>query len=229
MSVALVLVPVIITWLFANKGMNKHEWIPALIFSSLVALLPLIGHAFHPFRKKDATQAMLLIPASHLEKYTYEFILKIIIVPTLFILLFPIISNTVVDILQYFKPNRKFVEFTYSIVFEPMKGSKEPFYLIIYLISFIVSFSFAGSIVFRKYPLVKTAIFLGIVVLIIIGYVYLVDEILNIERGINYAMSMVFDNNISSQRGFYIIQVLGIISTLTALSYGFFKLKEKEA
>jgi len=87
-------------------GMNsafRHQanWVALYFISMSIVLVPIIGYAFPAFRNKEIATRYYVLPASILEKYIYEFLLKIVIIPLLFALIFPIISNMAIAMSEY--------------------------------------------------------------------------------------------------------------------------------
>jgi hypothetical protein len=143
-----------------------------------------VGHAFPAFRSKESTISYLMMPASVLEKFVFEFISRI----GLILLMLPLLYWATFNLHGYF-----FGIFT-NEVFEPIgvqylvKIDVPPDYqfLLYSLVTggvlLALSLGFTGAAMFTKQPLVKSLFAVALVVMFFVGYSYIFIEHLGIGR-----------------------------------------------
>jgi hypothetical protein len=145
-----------------------------------------VGHSFPAFRSKESTLHYLMIPASLLEKFVFEFVSRIGII----LLTLPLLYWITFNLQGYF-----FTIFTGQI-FESIgiqnivkldddvpAEYKSVIYLVITgWIFFVLSLAFTGAAMFTKQPLVKTLFAMAVVVSLFGAYSYLVIEHLGVGR-----------------------------------------------
>jgi len=85
---------------------------------------------------------------------------------------------------------------------------------------------FTGATAFRKHPLIQTVIFIGLIVLTTIGYFYILFEKFNLNKGIGYTFSKIFKD--SDDIAFNYLFIAIILTATSALTYAYFKLKERQ-
>jgi len=143
-----------------------------------------VGHAFPAFRSKESTISYLMMPASVLEKFVFEFVSRIgIILVTL-----PLLYWVTFNLQGYF-----FTIFT-DMVFEPIGAqyivrldAPPDYQFVIYSlitggVLLALSLAFTGAAMFTKQPLVKSLFALAVVVMFFVGYSYLVVVHLGVGR-----------------------------------------------
>ena len=157
----------------------------AIHFQELMAVLvPMfgilyVGHSFPAFRSKESTIHYLMIPASALEKFAFEFVSRIGIT----LLALPVLFWITFHLQGYF-----FSMFTGS-AFEPVsihylvwiEDLPNDYQFVIYAlitggILFALSLAFTGAAMFTKQPLIKTLSSVGLIMLFFVGYSYIVIE-----------------------------------------------------
>jgi hypothetical protein len=144
-----------------------------------------VGHSFPAFRSKESTIHYLMLPASALEKFVFEFVSRIGII----LLTLPLLYWFIFNVHGYF-----FTMFT-DAVFEPVslryvvKFDDIPaeYELLVYSlitggVLFALSLAFTGSAMFTKQPLVKSLFAVAMVVMVFVGYSYIVVEHLGVGR-----------------------------------------------
>lgn len=141
-----------------------------------------VGHSFPAFRTKESTISYLMIPASALEKFVFEFLIRIVLV----LLTLPLLYWLIFHLQGYF--------FTLFIdqVFEPIGvqyilkiDDNVPaliYALITGAVMFALSLAFTGSAMFTKQPLVKSLFAVATIVLFFVGYSILVIEYLGFGK-----------------------------------------------
>lgn len=183
------------------------------------------GTAFPAFRNSKKTMDFLLVPNSTTEKYLYEVIFRIV----LYILIFPVlfwigvnlagaIFNSVSEI-HYDLNYNLFTPFTMIHEKIEIAESRVSIYTIVL---FLISIPFAGASYFSKIPLLKTAIFLAVLVAAFAGYGWILDKIFDFThtKGVDFDVS---EKTIAN-----CITAFFVFSTLILHASAFFRLKEKE-
>ncbi len=153
------------------------------VFVALFSIL-YVGHSFPAFRSKESTISYLMIPASVLEKFIFEFVSRIGFI----LLTLPLLFWLTFNLQGYF-----FAIFT-DHTFEPvglqhtvkLDAPEDYQYLIYALIIggglFALSLAFTGAAMFTKQPLVRSLFAVALVVMFFGGYSYLVIEHLGLEK-----------------------------------------------
>lgn len=210
--------------LFAtNSRWDKEDWSILFLMSGAISALLFAGHAFPFLRTKEACQNTLMIPASTLEKFTYEFVLKIVLFTLLYPVLFKLMAGTVLPLAEFINPERAFVPFSFDPIIHTNKEYLLPTAVLGYL--FTVSLAFAGASALKRYPLIKTIVIVGIIILVGVGYFYLLFGKLHLKNGISYVANYVIADQDSALIWLYYFLC---ISFITAWVYAFFNLKERE-
>jgi hypothetical protein len=141
-----------------------------------------VGHSFPAFRSKESTISYLMIPASALEKFLFEFISRIGIVLVTLPLLFWVTFHLqgyffTIFTDQFFVPIGaqyliKIDEGVPTIIYSMVAGS----------VLLALSLAFTGSAMFTKQPLVKSLFAVAMVVMFFVGYSYIVIEHLGVGK-----------------------------------------------
>lgn len=213
--------------MFINRNWHEHQWIPVLVFVVPIAGLLYVGSAFPDLRSKEKTIGFLMTPASSFEKFLYEFIERIVF----FCILFPILLYLVGNLAFI---TTEAIKHTMGIPFDAESLSYRQFpnkilpeegknLLALGALS-ALCLAFAGAAVFRKFPLIKTIIFVCIVLFSIVGYFVLIFERMHLNR----PWLEPYLENLGKQNILSLFAVLLTIFILVILSYAYFKLKEKE-
>lgn len=210
-------------FLVANKRCNEDDWMALFFTTGGISALLLIGHSFPFFRNKETCMNTLMLPASSFEKFSYEFVVKIVLFTLLYPLLFQLVAGIVPPIVEFIHPERTVLHFSFEPIIHIRKEFALPLICMGYL--FAVSLAFAGASSIKRYPLIKTIVFVGITILLIVGYFYLLVEKLNLITGIGYVAGQAFGDDKSAFM--WAFSFLGL-SSLAAWIYAFFNLKERE-
>jgi hypothetical protein len=212
-----------------GNGLQPHrlEVFQAFLmtFVTLFGIL-YVGHAFPAFRSKESTISYLMIPASALEKFVFEFIGRIGII----LLTLPLLYWVTFHVQGYF-----FSIFT-DLNFEPV-GVQHLYTIdedvpgLIYLmvtgaILFALSLAFTGAAMFTKQPLVKSLFAVAMVIMFFVGYSYIVIEHLGVGKYNPPEHMMLIPVNEHSALSS--ITVALFIATLVMLFVAYRKLKERE-
>ena len=187
------------------------------------------GHAFPAFRSKESTINYLMVPASVLEKFVFEFISRIGVI----LVMLPVLYWATFHLQGYF-----FTIFTDETFFPigleylvkvDLPGADYPF--LIYaltttglLLAFVVAFT--GATIFNKQPLVKSLFAVALIVMFFVGYSYIVIEHLGVGR-YNPPENMILVP-MDELRVLQLVTI-GLITTMVVMLYvAFRKLKERE-
>lgn len=211
---------------------NRDGWMPLFIGTYFVAGIIFAGSSFPQFRNKEKTMMSLMTPVTSFERLLYEFLEKVVAYILLFPALFYLMSSFAVVVRNVFQTNRVVAvngvnSFPFqSISFDHLvTGSDGLFWAFFGLSIAVFSLSFAGAAVFRKYPLVKTIVFVGGVLGVIGGYFVLIFEKFHL---FNPWISN-FGDHASKEQSIAFLIILSVVASLVTLAYAYFKLKEKEA
>lgn len=185
--------------------------------------------AFPPFRTKEKTMAYLMLPVSTLEKFTFEFLTRIVAFILFMPLLFLIVANLEGVIVHHFVPELVNYKFSYGTAMaelgnhHPIKGWTLFAYIETGLFAFIAAFT--GASYFSKAPLMKTIFAFSIIQVSGILFIYLLCKVLHL-KGDDFSGIDIIKSEAAAVI-FYSIAVL--IVNLSLLSIAWFSLKEKEA
>lgn len=187
------------------------------------------GHSFPAFRSKESTINYLMVPASELEKFVFEFVSRIGIIT----LILPFLYWGTFHLQGYF-----FAIFTDEI-FQPIGIQylvtiriPDPAYqLLIFtmvtaavFLAFVLAFT--GAAMFNKQPLVKSLFSVAIIVMFFFGYSYIVIEHIGIGR-YNPPDTMVL-LPLNEEKVMQLVTISLIVTGLIMLFVAFRKLKERE-
>ena len=210
---------------------NTDGWMPLFIGTYFVAGIVFASYSFPQFRNKEKTMMSLMTPVTSFERLLYEILGKVVVFIILFPALFYLLSSFAVVVRNVFQSNQVVTvngvnSFPFhSISFDHLITGADGFFWAFFGLSIAVfSLSFAGAAVFRKYPLVKTIVFVGGVLAVTAGYFVLIFEKFHL---INPWISNVADQ-VSKEQGIAILIALAATMSLITLAYAYFKLKEKE-
>lgn len=188
-----------------------------------------VGHSFPAFRSKESTVNYLMVPASVLEKFVFEFISRI----ALAILVLPLLYWATFHLQGYF-----FTIFTDGM-FQPVgmqhlvkiEVPEADYEVVIYalitsgvLLAFVLAFT--GAAMFDKQPLVKSLFAVAVVVMFFTGYSYIVLEHVGVGRyNPPDNMFLVPFDEVKILR---LISIALIVTIIIMLFVAFRKLKERE-
>ena len=211
----------------APHGLNTFQAF-LIVFVSVFGIL-YAGHAFPAFRSKESTIAYLMLPASALEKFVFEFVSRIVII----LLLLPLLYWVTFNLQGYF-----FQIFTES-VFDPIgiqyvvrigDGPSDDMFqiysVVVAGILFVLSLAFTGSAMFEKQPLVKSLFAVAVIVMFFVGYSYIVVEHLGVGKYQPPEQMILIPMDEFSV--FKFISVALFAGTAVMLFVAFRKLKERE-
>lgn len=168
-----------------GNGLQPHQFeifqAFLITFVSVFGIL-YVGHSFPAFRSKESTISYLMLPASALEKFLFEFVSRILII----LLMLPLLFWITFHVQGYF-----FTMFTEEIfksvgIQYLVKIDDDVPGLIYCLISggvlFVLSLALTGSAMFTKQPLVKSLFAVAMLVMFFVGYSYIIVEHVGVGR-----------------------------------------------
>jgi hypothetical protein len=214
---------------------NSHNWheghITMFVIISFIAGILYASFSFSSFRRKEKTTTSLMLPITAFERFLYEFVEKFIVFIILYPIVFSLFSNFAVFIRNTFHTPMETVNglvtspFKYFQVQEVFKNNQDGVTgFLISLGLLLFTLVFAGSATFRKYPLVKTIVFVGVIILTIIGYFYMLVAKIKLD---DPWIAGILEQSTVNQR-FKLMSLVFILFSLVALTFAFFKVKEKE-
>ncbi len=140
------------------KTWTPNQFIMLYIWMHMIAAVVFSGNSFNMLRSKKKAYSYLSLPASALEKFSFEFLLRVVV----FILLFPLMYWLVFHLASYlwqlFEPAFAFHFFTFVEAFN-MPSSAENTWMILHTCALGLLFltvPFLGALWFKKHPIIKT-------------------------------------------------------------------------
>lgn len=213
--------------MFINRNWTANQWFPFLIIVVPVVGLLYVGSAFPALRSREKTTGFLMIPASSLEKFLYEFIERIVFFCALFPILLYAVGNLTLRMTRAIKSAMDIpfsAEFlSYGSFFDKMVTEETQHLLALGALA-ALSLAFAGAVVFRKLPLIKTVIFVCAVFFAFAGYIVLIFD----KMQLRHPWLEPLVQNLGTEKILTSFTVLLSLFILVILSYACFKLKEKE-
>jgi len=209
--------------LLSNPRWNNMDWAGLFIGTGVVGALFYFGKSFPYLRKKETTIDALMIPASVFEKYLLEIVSRFVVYFMVFPVIFYLASHLSAIFATILTEDISYSGFMFASAFD--KVSNEAFTIMAWVFAFGASIVFAGAATIRKYPLIKTIVFVGVVFILMVGYFYIIIEVIDLKQGLEY---MTRGLNVSKDSALTILKLFLGCSTLITLVYAFFKLKERE-
>jgi hypothetical protein len=196
-----------------------------VVFVTVFGIL-YVGHSFPAFRSKESTISYLMIPASALEKFVFEFVSRIgftlLTLPLLFWLTFHLQGYFFTMFSDYvFKP----IGVQYLVTIDDDVPN------LVYLlvaggILFCLSLAFTGSAMFTKQPLVKSLFAVAVVIMFFGGYSFIVIEHLGLGK-YNPPESMLLVP-LDDYNALTSVTIALFVATAVMLFVAYRKLKERE-
>jgi uncharacterized membrane protein len=206
-----------------NKWSNKLE-LPIFFFLFLMAGMLYNSNAFAPFRSKEKSLSYLILPASTIEKFTFEFINKIVLFFIVFPFLFWGALNLIGICLHEIYPEFESYKFEFNSFYNILK--KWNHYTILSIAMLFITIPFLGSTYFKKRVLLKTLFFTSIILILFGLYGYMISKGFEVDKYAPSENNILLSNEEKVTMRFLFF--VSIISHLVLLSIGYFKLKEKE-
>ncbi len=215
-----------------TKHVTMNQYTAFIIFY-LMGVGVVVGTAFPALNNLIKTGHYLLTPGSTFEKFAVQFLIRIVIFIPIALGIFWIATHLAKASLILnpnigFDPSVSIADFHFSDLLAPIKLLRDKFVIIISIIS-VASLLFAGSVYFKRFALVKTAIVTSIIVgLVVLSFVFFSHIFYPAETHgfeIELKTYKITENIYNVQLAAYI---LGCFSWLFLLPLAYFKLKEKE-
>ncbi len=203
---------------------NKAYFLILFILSFLGATFLWTGYAFPAFRTKEKCLSYLLIPTSTAEKFTFELINRLIVLVIVFPVIYWTFTNLVSWSFHQYVPEYENYYFSYSFYLEDF--STRITVLIVSLSLLIFTASFTGASYFRNLPIVKTILFIFILICVYAGFIYLVVEKMGLDQYNPKNGRVLFLHN--ANEGIMAGIITSAIVNIYLLIISFFRLKEKE-
>lgn len=208
-----------------ERTFTNNYHIPVFLFAFFGGCLIWCGQAFPGFRSKEKSMDYLMTPAFSFEKFLFEFINRIL----LFLILFPIIywavTNLVTGIFHHYIPEYISYKFAYGELIGTRLSTRE--LTLMGSLGFLMfTLPFTGATYFKKLPLLKTILFVALLVSIYFGIGYLLFKGLNVQeyRPANNSILFMQSEEDAQLAGIW----AAILGNIVILTIGYFKLKEKE-
>lgn len=215
-----------------DNGLRAPEhriFFPMMSFLAIVFGVLYCGYSFPSLRNKESTISYMTLPASTLEKFTLEFINRILLSILVLPLLFWITYNAGYYFISLIFQSFEFEFFGTAVMQEELKNTMERPKVITMFISIFTLFlviPFTGAAFFGKQPLIKTLFSVASIVIAYICLIYIAVEPLGLGNYlIDETISLVPTEN-DEILTFFIVVIN--ITNLTMLTVAYLKLKEKE-
>jgi len=210
-----------------NGRMSYDYWRNIFFFLFSVFGLLYVGTAFTSLRSREKTIWYLMIPSSVFEKFLYSFLERLVLFFILFPTIFFLFGNLAVSIVRFINSMfevrvDQLINFSFSLLFDKEEWGFK--WLMITGAFFFLSLAFAGAATFRKYPLIKSILTVGGIILLIIGYIFLITQRLGLN---NPWIRTVFDH-FNDNQAMLLVSIITFFAGVLALAFAYFKLKEKE-
>jgi hypothetical protein len=227
-GVIITITTAIVLFLMTDRSirLNWDDFIfPVSIIMFAIFGILFSGTAFPALRNHKKTLDFLLVPNSTTEKYLYEVLFRIVAYSLVFPVLFWIGANLGGIIINSFTLDH--YDLGYNL-FYPFKEIHkymritETEVAIYSFALFLISIPFTGAAFFSKVPLLKTAIFLAILVGASFFYGWILDGIFN------FTHTRYLGNDVSEKAAMNWVTAALLFSTLVLHTSAFFRLKERE-
>lgn len=192
-----------------------------------------VGHSFPAFRSKEKTMNYFMVPASHFEKFIFEFFSRIgimlLTLPLLYYVTFHMqgyFFNMFMD--EVFKP----INIQYLVKLNMSDINPEVDYLfwiyttITTAVLFAFVLAFTGAAMFTRQPLVKSLFAVAVIVIFYFGYTYIVVEKLGLDKYHQPESMWLLPHTEAGILKFFSVALF--LGTLIMLFVAYRKLKERE-
>lgn len=209
---------------------NRSYMVMFIIFFFSLGIL-WSSFSFPAFRTKEKSMSYLLLPATRVEKYTYELVSRLVVFLVLFPLLYWVVANIEGIIVHQFIPRLGFYKFSYTVAFDTfVKNNGVPSWHVtllsvqVILISLVVPFT--GATFFRKAPLLKTVFTLALVMGGLALFTFLLFKIFHLKEYGPPEEGILFIHN--EHQVLSSLAIAATVINLALLAMAWFRLKEKE-
>lgn len=213
-----------------GQPLEVNAFVGLLVGSLATVGLLYIGYSFPAFRSKERSFSYLTLPASGLEKFLFEFVIRI----ALFLIVIPLLYWFIFNVEGWFYElvNRK-IDFAGIGIGDVRQMKVRDMYvgpqtkvLMVGAGLLVLVLPFTGSAMFNKQPLVKTLFAVALIFLVFFGTAYIVIDPLGLDQ---YRPPKVMYVTPSNESEFTtLFSVFFVVANLVMLSVAYLKLKEKE-
>ena len=214
---------------FSHWENNNYQGTFLSLFFTLGIIIS--GHAFPAFRTKEKSMTYLMLPVSASEKFTFEFLVRIVLFILVLPSLFWVVANLEGAIVHHFVP--ELTNYKYSFIDKGWTvNSLGEFWIWKYFaitqgVLFVFISAFTGASYFAKSPLLKTMSAVSILFAGFALFTFLLVKGMNLEA-FHPARNRAFF--ISDEHNAMVFMALGVaVINLCLLVIAYFRLKEKEA
>lgn len=208
-----------------NNFLTDYHY-SSLSIAFFVACLLWCGNAFPDFRNKIKRIGYLVKPATTLEKFLFEVMMRIVFFIIVFPILYWVFTNMVTNIFHAFIPDYLDYKFSYK---NPYPGDLDNLQisLLLCVALLIPTIAFTGATYFKKIPTVKTIVAVTALFVLFFGYTYLVATGLNLDEYLPKNNRILFISSVKQAKITGIFVALSVNLILLVISY--FRVKEQEA
>jgi hypothetical protein len=220
---------------FLQTVIGFRNWDHAEFIITFIVLFILLGiiyasYSFPAFRSKEKSVDYLMLPANPVDKFIFEFIVRIAAFVIVMPLLYWIAANIEASIAHSLKPILPVSGFSFSKgitgIFHGKSIGWQGLIFSQIMLFFLVS-SFTGAAYFTSLPLIKNLFTLTVIFSAYSLYTYLIFRGFGLDHFDPVIKRVLFIHTKNQAYAFFSIAMLVINMTLVAVSW--FRLKEKEA
>jgi hypothetical protein len=204
---------------------NNKSYFGTFLMFYFVGGIAASANSFKWLRSKEARYAYLMIPATALEKFTFEFFSKIVAFLLLTPFVFWIVANTEGYIFHLFQPNFLQYRFSFFEGFSDWDLFQKGFWGVWLLVNGVLlcfTISFTGSTYFKKNPFPKLLLSLAVILVTFIIYYVILIKILGLYNYVHIEHSRVTPLNR------HVVGIILFLFNLVCLAISYFNIKEKE-
>lgn len=209
--------------IYKEKIADEYH-ISIFLFAFFAGCFLWCGQAFPAFRSKEKSMDYLMTPVSTFEKFTFEFINRILLYIICFPIVYWIFTNIVTGIFHIYYPDYQNYKFGFEVLFSKLSGREIILIVSMALLAFTIPFT--GASYFKKMPLLKTILIVFLLIGIYVGITFLMIKGLHIEDYNPANGRILFMKNEEDAKLGGILAA--ILANVLLLSISYFKLKEKE-
>ncbi|ASB48978.1 hypothetical protein [Alkalitalea saponilacus] len=216
---------IVISYFTNGNWFGTHWWaFTYLLFA--IFLIFYTGNSFPGLRSKEKATDFLLIPASTLEKYIYEFFERVVFpfiaIP---VLLFTICNAVVYSLGGILEMNHRYVD----ISFFSLSYLQDLDWSMVAGLVFMFLFLFAGGTLFKRFPAIKSIVSMAVIMSLVMYVLFKVASSAKISLGFLVIETRVvneLDNQVTTSYDFSVWFFLALVIILISGSYMLLKRKE---
>lgn len=197
----------------------------------LLIIVLVVGSSFPELRKTNSSQCFLLLPASIIEKYLVQFIIRIVLPPLLFIVMYWLTFKLATSFYYSIDSWEYIVSIPNFTLFDVFPNDEENWtiFLIFTSIFSLATILFAGTTYFKKNALIKTILLFSCFFFLTITFNVLLSHMFFPYSNNGFDAKLIerkLDNGFVNIEIF--ISTIIILSNFFFLPIAYFKLKEKQ-